>query len=527
MQRSRNKILIALGCLLVALVLFPVIEHYRGKWALERWKAIMAAKGEKFNIEELIPPPPAPADNAFPDVLFASGRLRATNPQHIGLMPPSLRFVAPGKLIYIPAQIHWKGTDYSGGKNKDTNVTWEVFADEMATLIDPLNEAKAALKKPGFDANRNYRFGFNLLLPHLVEFKRLAQVLSGAALLELRQGKASAASEDLEAMLALSRGQKDERLVISQLVRIAIGPIAVGATWQALQTPGWNDDQLARLQAGWQSLEFLGAMAHALEMERTMQGPAYDLLRQSNKQVADMLSAYGRGAGSNAPRTVSGLDDLLDFLGDKLVEFPRGSIYIPLWRFAWSHQDELRAMELEEAMVETARQAAEQKSGRAAAEASRKLEAKIGETSLYNRLRFLFSSEVARPSWDPAGILWVDRAVECETQRELTVAAIALRRYELRHGKPAPNLAALVPEFLPELPRDYMDGKPLRYRLNPDGSFLLYSVGQDGRDDGGNAAPSSGAGSKPNLQNGRDLVWPAPASAEEIAAEEAKAAKRN
>jgi hypothetical protein len=121
---------------------------------------------------------------------------------------------------------------------------------------------------------------------------------------------------------------------------------------------------------------------------------------------------------------------------------------------------------------------------------------------------------------------WVKHTIESETLRELTVAAIALKRHELRHGRPAPNLAALVPEFLTELPRDYMDGKPLRYRLNPDGGFLLYSVGQDGHDDGGDATPARMNVTIFNLQNGRDLVWPAPASAEEIAAEEAKPARQ-
>jgi hypothetical protein len=523
MQRPRHKILIALGCLVVALVLFPVIEHYRGKWALERWKADMAAKGEKFNIEELIPPPPAPADNAFPDVLFASFRLRA-NSYLTGLMPPSLRFAAPGKVIYIPAQTHWKGTDYSGGKNKDTNVTWEVFTDEMAVVIDPLNEAKAALKKPGFDANLNYRFGFNLRLPHLQEFKRLAQILTGAALLELRQGRFSAASEDLEGLLALSRGQKDERLVISQVYRIAISTSAVGATWQALQTPGWNDDQLVRLQAGWQSLEFLGAMANALEMERAMQGPAYDRLRQSSHELADSLahSQNALGAGTTRTNSISSLDDVVELLLAKLPVFGPGALYGRFWQFAWSHQDELHCMELMEASVESVRRAAEQKSGEEVAAASRSLEAKTKEANAYDRMRFRLS-EMMADSWSPS----VQRALVCETLRGLTVAAIALKRYELRHGKPAPSLAALVPELLTELPRDYMDGHPLRYRLNPDGSFLLYSVGQDGRDDGGDATPTSGAGTKPNLQNGRDMVWPAPASAEEIAAEEAKAAKRN
>src|SRR5437879_4400286 len=179
-------------------------------------------------------------------------------------------------------------------------------------------------------------------------------------------------------------------------------------------------------------------------------------------------------------------------------------------------------MELMQASIESVRRAAEQKSGEEVAAVSRWLEAKTKEADVYDRMRFRLS-EMMAASWSRS----VQRALVCETLRELTVAAVALKRYELRHGKPAPSLAALVPELLPALPRDYMDGQPLRYRLNPDGSFLLYSVGQDGRDDGGDATPTSGAGTKPNLQNGRDIVWPAPASAEEIAAEEVKAAKRN
>src|SRR2546425_3931013 len=192
----------------------------------------------------------------------------------------------------------------------------------MAALIDPLSEAKAALKKPGFDADPNYRFGFNLPMMHVTDMKRLGEALCAATLLELHRGNISAASENLEALSALSRGQKKERLVFSQLVRIAISTIAVGATWQALQTPGWNDDQLARLQAGWQSLEFLGAMAQALEMERAMQGPAYDRLRQSSKEVADILGGYqnmfgGSGVGSNS---ISSLDDVVELLRVKLPE---------------------------------------------------------------------------------------------------------------------------------------------------------------------------------------------------------------
>ena len=98
----------------------------------------------------------------------------------------------------------------------------------------------------------------------------------------------------------------------------------------------------------------------------------------------------------------------------------------------------------------------------------------------------------------------------------MLVAAIALQRYQLRHGKLPPELAALIPEFLTTLPYDWMDGGSLRYRLQPDGQFLLYSIGEDGVDDGGDARPKDTSEIK-DLSKGRDWVWPAPATAQEIA----------
>jgi len=85
-----------------------------------------------------------------------------------------------------------------------------------------------------------------------------------------------------------------------------------------------------------------------------------------------------------------------------------------------------------------------------------------------------------------------------------------------------------VPELLGRPPRDFMDGQTLRYRPRPDGTFLLYSVNDDGSDDGGDATPPpSRPGTRnPSLVNGRDLVWPMPATEAEEAEAEAKGAKK-
>jgi hypothetical protein len=56
-------------------------------------------------------------------------------------------------------------------------------------------------------------------------------------------------------------------------------------------------------------------------------------------------------------------------------------------------------------------------------------------------------------------------------------------------------LTALTPEFMAEVPLDEFDGKPLRYRREDEG-FILYSVGTNLVDDGGE--DSRGAG---------DYVW--------------------
>src|SRR5205085_10074692 len=67
------------------------------------------------------------------------------------------------------------------------------------------------------------------------------------------------------------------------------------------------------------------------------------------------------------------------------------------------------------------------------------------------------------------------------------VAALAVERHRLARGAWPASLDALVPDFLPGVPDDPFDGRPLRYRRLADG-VVVYSVGPDGADDGGNLA---------------------------------------
>jgi hypothetical protein len=69
-------------------------------------------------------------------------------------------------------------------------------------------------------------------------------------------------------------------------------------------------------------------------------------------------------------------------------------------------------------------------------------------------------------------------------QSEAAATAIAIEQYRRQQGTLPERLEQLVPEFLPQLPADPFNGQPLRYVMQPD-HYLLYSVGQDGVDNGG------------------------------------------
>jgi len=61
---------------------------------------------------------------------------------------------------------------------------------------------------------------------------------------------------------------------------------------------------------------------------------------------------------------------------------------------------------------------------------------------------------------------------------------IAAERFRLRTGKLPEKLAQLAPEFVSSVPSDPFDGKPLRFKRLDEG-YVLYSVGENGEDDGG------------------------------------------
>jgi len=78
-----------------------------------------------------------------------------------------------------------------------------------------------------------------------------------------------------------------------------------------------------------------------------------------------------------------------------------------------------------------------------------------------------------------------DITARCDAAR----VALACLRYRAKHKRLPDTLAVLQPGFLHALPVDPYDGKPLRYRKDARG-FVVYAIGRDGKDDGGDTARS-------------------------------------
>jgi hypothetical protein len=94
--------------------------------------------------------------------------------------------------------------------------------------------------------------------------------------------------------------------------------------------------------------------------------------------------------------------------------------------------------------------------------------------------------------------------------------AFALAWYHRDHGRYPKTLDALAPKYVKEIPPDLFSGKPLIYP--PSGSgYLLYSVGVNGKDEGGRGEEDMAPGDylsvrmpQPDLPREGEAADPAP-----------------
>ncbi len=92
-----------------------------------------------------------------------------------------------------------------------------------------------------------------------------------------------------------------------------------------------------------------------------------------------------------------------------------------------------------------------------------------------------------------------------QTSANEAAVACALERYHLAHGEYPETLDALMPQFIEKLPHDIIGGQPLHFQRTDNGKFLLYSIGWNETDDGGQTSPMDQYGAID--YNRGDWVW--------------------
>ncbi|MEZ6072103.1 MAG: hypothetical protein R3C10_18060 [Pirellulales bacterium] len=83
----------------------------------------------------------------------------------------------------------------------------------------------------------------------------------------------------------------------------------------------------------------------------------------------------------------------------------------------------------------------------------------------------------------PASHAALTAEVRTNLSLDLATTALAIALYRTRHGEYPETLDLLVPEIMDDVPVDAFADGPFHYERRGEG-YLLYSIGQDGRDDG-------------------------------------------
>jgi hypothetical protein len=480
--KSQRRIGLAAGLAtltLVGIVLFS--QHSPSRDALQQYKAELHAQGEKLTFAELVSSHPASANRGSAAFTNAAARLVGTR-----LHPSDLQiraYTGPGQ-----ARVAWRedSSSWSVARRPEEGDIWSEFAAEIGRLQKPLAELREALQDPsaGSGPPQGFSAGFG---GGFTAIRNAAQWLAAVALCETRQGHLEEAVSNLEALAGLARMNRDEYTVVAQMIRVAVAGLGNAACWEVLQAPGWTEPQLERLQRAFASIDLLDGLEKSFLGERAAGFEIWALMRKS----------HGNRPRQNSPLPTK--PSFATFLGDH--------VGFPLYKLTCMDEDEVFRLR---AMQETLTAIRQLKQHQAWTEAKRDLDksvARVNQAASSPRLFRYWFSMATIPNCSKA----VNVAVRNETERRLTIVAIALERFHIRNGHFPPNLNALVPGFLHELPPDPMNGKPLRYELRPDGTPLLYSVGEDGQDNGGDASPASGTTF--GLWDAPDAVWPSPAVA--------------
>jgi hypothetical protein len=261
-----------------------------------------------------------------------------------------------------------------------------------------------------------------------------------------QEGDSKGALRACRAALNAARSLGDEPLCISQLVRTACVVVACQGVERVLAQVEPGSDDLAETQRPLENEDTFNGLLVSLRGERALMHELFEALESGDVPVGNL-------AGSGQARR-SWSDG---FLG-------------------WPIRDNVRAEHPQYLALMTRRIEEAELPFDLHAGAERAFDAdleSLPREAILSRLFLKAMTKLGEPERRKHAHL------RCLT------AALAAERYRREHGAWPESLDKLVPAQLTAVPLDPFDGRPLRYRRTEDG-VMIYSVGHDGIDDGGN-----------------------------------------
>jgi hypothetical protein len=297
----------------------------------------------------------------------------------------------------------------------------------------------------------------------------------------LSLGRVDQAYGDLKLMLYLAESVKSEPIVISQLVRFACHQSVLQILWEGLAAHQWSDPQIKECQSRLEGMNLLADNLRAMDSgERAGMGHGIFEYVRRNPAMLSRLS-------SPTPESENAVWDFL-FLA------PIG----------WFYLEEINFNELFTTRVLLGDDAGTQGLHPRVIEANGD---KLYKAIHVHPYTAIVEHKVLSALLLPSLVSIHKRTAAAQCYVDEAAIACALERYRLKNGTIPDSLQTLTPEFLSKIPHDVIGGQPLKYQRT-NGSFLLYSIGWNEKDDDGKVGLNKHG--KPDPDQG-DWVWSYPA----------------
>jgi len=428
---------IVLAALVALVLIFYAEEDLRGWHAWQKCKHEFEAKGFVLDWDKFIPPP-VPADRNF----FAAPKMQAwfvRNPNATGDLTKRL---ANPKTSTI-------GTTNGISSEKDAR-DYLAWSDQFTPDFNLIREA---LKRPYARMEGDYHDPVAMPIPDFVAVRAVAQTLAQRAHSHLLLNQPEQALEDLTLLHDLCRLLQvaptgKPMTLVAAMINVAVAGLYTDAAAEGVRQHIWQEAQLAELQK-----QFAEVHLTPFVLEALREGPV--------RTCREVEMAYGSWLKLWNVNRQSRLERFCWWF----------------WPSGWTYQNMVNVTKMELNTLDGFDEAHDTISPGFFEQNLRDLNKFVGRGISPYRL----IAAIAIPNFNRA----CQTTAHNQTMANQAQIACALERYRLAHGGYPETFDALVPQFIEKLPHDIIGGQPLHYHRTSDGKFLLYSVGWNETDDGG------------------------------------------